>query len=496
MLTMRPATRSVPRVRAAAILILSGLLLLALGGSASGQSTGTVDVLEISGVIDQTLADYVTETLAELAEGGSEVLVIQIDTPGGLGTSMDAIVDAITTSPVPVAVWVGPAGAQAASAGLFIAYSAHVLALSPVTSMGAATPVDLGGGDLDQKARNAAVGDLIGLAELHGRSAEFARAAVEDAAVVVALPPTSPEDEVVAAADLPEGAGDVRGLRPDEIVSTGIADFVAASLPEVLAELDGRRVTVRSEDGTTAERTLQVDEQLANVRFHNLGLVRRVLHTVANPTLAYLLVIGGALAMLFELFQPGFGVAGVTGLVLFGLGFYGLSVLPVSWLAFGLIMVGLALLAVDLAVAGLGALTAGGTIALAVGSFLLFTGSPVLRVSPWLISAVVLANLLFFVVIMTTVLRAQSHQAMTGAEGLAGQLGVVRSMLNPEGHVFVAGALWRARAPEAEGRVTTGTKVRVLGLNDRLTLDVEVLDEAAALGAASQAEGAEPGTAV
>jgi membrane-bound serine protease (ClpP class) len=165
-----------------------------------------------------------------------------------------------------------------------------------------------------------------------------------------------------------------------------------------------------------------------------------------------------------------------AGIVLLGLALYGVAVLPVNGLAFGLVVVRLAVLAADLAIAGLGALTAGGTIALTAGSFLLFSGSDALRVSPWVIGAVVAFNLLFFVVIMTTVLRAQSNQAMLGAEGMEGKVGVVRSVLNPEGHIFVNGALWRARAPEEAGKVPTGTKVRVLGMNDRLTLDVEIVD--------------------
>jgi membrane-bound serine protease (ClpP class) len=241
-----------------------------------------------------------------------------------------------------------------------------------------------------------------------------------------------------------------------------------------------------ADDGQTTETTIAIEQATANVRFNNLGLVRRVLHTVANPTLAYLLLIGGALALLFEVFQPGFGVAGVSGIVLIGLALYGLAVLPVNWLAFGLIVLGLLLLAIDLAIAGLGALSAGGTVSLAVGSFLLFSSAPALRLSLWVIAPVVLFNVLFFVIIMTTVLRAQSSQAMLGAEGMAGREGVVRSMLNPEGHIFVNGALWRARAPEHQGKVKTGTKVRVLGVNDRLTLDVEVLDSENESDAADQ----------
>ena len=465
----------------ATVLVLAGALLALLSGVAPAQPAGPlVDVIEVEGIIDQTIADYLTERVDRAAVDGAEVVVISLDTPGGLGISMEEIITTLTTSEVPVAVWVGPSGAQAASAGMYIAYASHVLAMAPATTIGAATPVDLGGADLDDKVRNASEARLVALAQLRGRDVQFARDAVRDGAVVA----------IGEVAELPEGAEVPAGIDPDDVTVVSaagledrpVADFVATGLPDVLTALDGREVEVATADGTTATRTLSIDQASANVRFNNLGLVRRVLHTVANPTLAYLLLITGALALLFEVFQPGFGVAGVTGIILIGLALYGVSVLPVNWLALGLIVVGLVLLAIDLAVAGLGALTAGGTIALAVGSFLLFS-SDVLRVSPWVIVPVVLFNLLFFVVIMTTVLRAQSSAVMLGAEGMQGQVGVVRSMMNPEGHIFVNGALWRARAPESLGKIKTGTKVRVLGVNDRLTLDVEVVDEAASDGA-------------
>ncbi len=463
------------RVRLGALLVLAGMLVAGPSSSASAQGSGTViDVVEVEGIIDQTIADFLRERLAVAADQDVEAVVVQMDTPGGLGVSMQEVVDVITASEVPVVTWVGPSGAQAASAGTYIAYASHVLAVAPATTIGAATPVDLGGDDLAAKAVNSAEARLVALARLRGRSEDFARAAVRDGAVVaVGDAPALPADAL-----LPPGIDrdDVRILTASEAVDEQVVDLVAATLPDVLAALDGREVTV-SGDGAPVERTLDVDTTDANVRFNNLGLVRRVLHTVANPTLAYLLLIGGTLALLFEVFQPGFGVAGVCGLVLLGLGLYGLSVLPVSWLALGLLVLGLALLAIDLAVAGLGALTAGGAIAVTVGSFLLFTGPEVLRVSAWVILPVVAFTVAFFVVIMTTVLRAQGTQALVGAESLPGKVGVVRSMLNPEGHVFVDGALWRARAPDGAGRVPTGTKVRVLGMNDRLTLDVELVEE-------------------
>ena len=469
----------VTRVLAGAALLL-GALLSVLSSPATAQGGGVlVDIVEVRGVIDQTIADFIIERLDTAAQDEAEVIVIQLDTPGGLGISMDQITDAILRSEVPVVVWVGPSGAQAASAGTFIAYASHVLALAPATTIGAATPIDLGGGDLEAKATNSAAAQLEALAERHGRSQEFARRAVVDGAVVAAG--TGQVEQLPDNAILPEGidAEDVEVVGPEQIKEEDYAEIVAGSMPEVLAQLDGMSVKLDSGDGEVT-KTIAVDPATAQLRFNNLGLVRRVLHTVANPTLAYLLLIAGALALLFEVFQPGFGVSGVSGLALIGLGLYGLSVLPVNWLALGLIVIGLVLLAIDLAVAGLGALTAGGTIALTVGSFLLFTGPSVLRVSPWVIIPVLLFNVAFFVVIMTTVLRAQGNQAIAGAEGLTGRIGVVRSMLNPEGHVFVGGALWRARAPEGSGKVRTGTKVRVLGVDaDRLTLDVELAEETA-----------------
>jgi membrane-bound serine protease (ClpP class) len=466
--------------RLSVLVLLTGLLLALVASVSGAQTDGpTVEVLEVEGIIDQTLSDYVTGVIDRANETGAEVVVLQLDTPGGLGESMTRITRAIETSQVPVVVWVGPAGAQAASAGVFISYAGHLLAMAPGTLIGAATPVALDGSDLGAKIANTAEGELLRLADLRGRDADFATAAVQDAAVIVAAPPST--DPV----DLPDGAvlpgdttrDDVQILDERELVDRQVIDFMATSLPDVLRELDGREVTVMNPAGELEPRTLDVDTVTANVRFNNLGLIRSLLHTVANPTLAYLLIIGGALAMMFEVFQPGFGVAGVSGFVLFGLGLYGLAVLPVRWLAFGLIVLGLALLAIDLAIGALGALTAGGTVSLFVGSILLFSGPDILRVSPWVIAAVTVFNVVFFVGIMTTVLRAQGNQALSGSEGLVGQTGVVRSMLNPEGHIFVAGALWRARAPESAGKVKTGTHVKIIGLNDSLTLDVEPISE-------------------
>ena len=435
---MTPRLRLGRRVFAAALL-LSGLLL-SLWSSAAGAHSGhgEVQILQVRGVIDRPVAGYLLESIAEANESAHvEAVVLQMDSPGVLKVDVAQIVEAIRLSRVPVAVWVGPPGAHAAGGAHAIAQAAHILAVSPGAVVGPAEPLDLADGQPEGEAF---------LAVPDGRSFD----------------------------DLPEGLV-TQGVRPvheSELIDDGAAAFSAPSLPDVLRELDGRKAEV----DTLGEQTLEVDPVTADVRFANMGLGRRILHAVASPAIAYLLIVGGALALVFEIFQPGFGVSGVTGVVLLLLGVYALTVLPVSPLGAALLALGLVLLSLDLSLAGFGGVTAAGTLALAAGSVLLFDGPDALKLSPWLIAFVVVSAGVFFVIVMTVVLRAQAGQAQEGADQVVGKRAVVRSMLNPEGHVFVDGALWRARAPEGAGKVKTGTVVRITGLDDRLTLQVE-LDE-------------------
>lgn len=448
-----------------ALASLTGLLLLAPATRAQAptRAGATVDVVEISGPLDRATVGHVADTIAKAGRDRSEVVVVQLDTPGALGVSLDELVQTVAASPVPVVAWVGPAGARASGAGTVLAYAAHLLAVAPGATLGPAAPLELTA-PRGPRASAAAEARLVAVALRRGRDVTFARSAAAGAQAVV-VGSGAPEPP-------PPDAGHVETIQPRQLLERRIADVVAATLPDVLGQLDGRLVS-----SAAGPRRLRVDEDDASVRFHNLGLLRRVLHSVASPTLAYLLVVGGALALLFEAFQPGFGVAGATGVALAALGLYGLSVLAVSWAAFGLLVAGLVLLAADLALGRLGALTVGGTLALTVGSALLFDRSGLLRVSPWLVAAVVAGCLVFVVVVMTTVLRAQAGPPAADAEALVGKVGVVRSILNPQGHVFVAGALWRARAPEAVAPVRTGTRVRVVGCQDPPTLDVELSDE-------------------
>jgi membrane-bound serine protease (ClpP class) len=472
MASLPPARVRPARIRLGLLLLVVGLLWALPAGLAAAQDEAgpLIDVVEVSGPLDRPVVGHLLDALDQAERDGTELLVISLDTPGALGEHYLDLVDRIADGPVPVVVWAGPTGARVTGAGAVLAQSAHVLAVAPATTLGAALPANLRGSLTEYTLHSR----LLELAELRDRSAEAAEQMA--AGVVYAALPGGGPAELPQDAALPRGIErtDIVALSEGDMIDTGVVDVTGVRLDDVLREVDGREVAVAG--GT---HVLDVDPVTAHVRFDNMGVWRRILHTSADPTLAYLLVIAGALAVVFELYQPGFGVAGISGLVLLGFGMYGLAVLPVSWLAFAVLAVGLALLSADLAVGGLGILTITGTVATALGSWFLFDGPAPLQVSGWVIGIVVAATVLFFVVVMTVVLRAQGNQAMAGAEQVIGKVGVVRSTLNPGGHIFVDGALWRARALEAAGKVRTGTQVRVLALNEEQSLDVELVDEQA-----------------
>jgi len=420
-------------------------LALALGPvlPASAQQEHVVEIVEVRGVIDPTTAGYLTETIDDAVESGAETIVIQLDTPGGLDVSMREMVQKILRSPVPVVVWVGPPGARAASAGVFLVYASHVAAMASGTNLGAAHPVDLGGdlsGEVEQKVVNDATAFLRSLAERRGRDVGFAEEAVRESASLTAT----------------------------EAKRRGVIEIEAPTIGDLLEQLDGQTVTTEA-----GQRTLVTDgskHEGVVLSFHKLGLLRRILHAVTDPTIAYLLLILGFWAIVFELSQPGFGIAGVAGAVSLILAFYALAILPVNLAALLLVLLGLALFTIDVFTAGLGVFTIGGTLALTFGSFLLFAGSPAIDVSPWVIAIVVASSVLFFGFAMTVAMRARRRQSITGQEGMVGLVGVARADLSPEGQVLLKGALWKARA--VDGPIGKGRPVRVRRI-DGLTLFVE-----------------------
>ena len=457
---------------AGGLLLLLGLLT-ALATPATAQApSSTVDVVEAVGVLDAPLSGYIIDAITRANEDGSAAVLIRLDSDGALGADVDAIVDTIEGSDVPVVVYVGTAGAKAVGAAARVAAASHVLAMAPATTYGVAHPEDLG--DPDARPVEDIAADLVALADGRDRAEDFLVAAANGAAVI-AVPAGESGAPIADGADLPAAADldQVRTLDEQGLREAGIAEVVAPTIQQVLAALGGREVVTNA-----GPVTLDIDAVTANIRFINLNLGQRVLHTAASPVLAYLLLLAGALTLFFEIFQPGFGVAGFSAIGVTALGVYSVAVLPISPLWAVIAAVGMLLLAYDLAIAGLSWPSLLGTVLLGLGSIRMWA-IPELAPPTWLLVVGTLSATAFFVLMMTSVLRAQGNQALLGAKQVEGKVGIVRSALGPEGHIFVGGALWRARAPQHTGKVRTGTKVRVLGLNDQLTLDVEVVDDAA-----------------
>jgi membrane-bound serine protease (ClpP class) len=414
--------------RTASLLCLAGVLLAVLGVAPArgAQQTGpVVEVFEASGVLDASVLGALRRDLAGAERRGARVFLIQLSSFGGLGVDPAAARAAVAGARVPVAVWVGPRAATAAGTAALLLAGADVVGVSRQARIGPALPAELGRGR-DPGAEAALVGGS-------GLPAAAARGTLDGAAAEAA----------------------------------GLADYQAESLPDAVRRLDGQ---------TADGRPLEVTG--FRVRFLSRSLVDRVRHGLANPSLAYLLVLAAAACLAFEWFQPGFGVAGAAGLVCALLAAWSLAVLPTSWLALAVLLAGQALFTVDAALGGLGVATAGAAALTAAGSWWLFSSpSALLRVDGRLAALGVLWSLAWFVVILTVVLRNQ-RSVPAGTEALVGSSGVVRSILNPGGIVVVDGGMWRARLATGDGSLGTGQRVTVEAVVDGI-LQVRPDDPAA-----------------
>ena len=432
--------------------ILGALALLGAGpGLAQGSDAPAVDVVEIEGVIDGPTADYLIDRI-DAAQEDALALVIQLDTPGGLDIAMRDIIGGIMQSDVPVIVWVAPQGSRAASAGTFIAYAAHLTYMAAATELGAATPVNLSGEELppavEEKATNDAVAFITELARERGRDIEFAEAAVRDA----------------------------EAIGVTEAVERGVVDGQASSLSELLQQVDGQTIEVDG-GGSVALDTWDpaAGELTVTLRFQEMTLLQRLQHALTSPEVAFLLLLVGAFGIVFELYNPGIGLAGILGAASLLMGFYGLSVLPTNWVGALLVLGAVALLLVDLHTAGLGGWTAAGLVLLVVGGLMLFSGAdPALALSPWAIVVAVAVTLLFFVSVMTAALRVRLRRPITGEEAIVGAVGEAKTDIAPEGTVMTKGTLWRARTMETG--IAAGSKVQVKA-TEGLVLLVEPLHE-------------------
>jgi membrane-bound serine protease (ClpP class) len=432
------------RLLLACTLVLAGLLGLLWPSGVGAQPADAqpevddlpstrVDVLPLTGAIDRAVVSGIRWVLDTAAADGVDLVVLQLDTPGALAVDDEEVLGALADSPVPVAVYAGPGlvEAQVEGLGVLMLLAADIAAMAPDATIGPALPVDL------------------------ADDTDAGRHVLEHAVSARDEPDTERVADLLATTRLDATAA----------LDAGLVDLVADGVETLLVDLDGTEVTTAGGQTRTLELGSGDD---VGVRFTTIGLVRRVLHASSTPTLLYLTLLVGVALLLFELFQPGFGVAGFAAAVLLPIAGYGVMVLPVAWWAALLLVLGLALLAGDVAVAGLGIPTAAGTLAIVLGSMNLFP-SPHLGIAGWLIAFMTVSALVFFVVIMTIVLRAQAGPDREAVAALVGEVGVVRSVLNPEGHVFIDEALWRSRWT-GEGKLTVGTTVEVVGVDGAVLL--------------------------
>jgi membrane-bound serine protease (ClpP class) len=452
--------------------LLSGLFLLAWLNCASA-TPPTVVVLDVDGAISPGSADYVVRGLKSAAGDQAQLVVLKMDTPGGLDTSMRMIIKQIIASPVPVAAFVAPQGARAASAGTYILYASHIAAMAPATNLGAATPVSIGIGGIDgqqgtgdqpkkggkdgeqgkdaspvggepaatgsameHKQINDASAYIRSLAQMRGRNIEWAEQAVRQAV----------------------------SLSADEALKLKVIDVIARDVPDLLRQIDGRKVNVLG-----VERALDLRD--ARIVAMEPDWRSRLLAVIAEPSIAYLLMLAGVFGLFFEFSNPGFVLPGVVGAISLLLALFALQMLPVNYAGLALIVLGLAFMIAEVFIPSFGVVGIGGVIAFMIGSVMLIdSGIPGFGI-PWsVIVPVGIASALFIFFVAGMALKARQRPVVSGREELIGSSGeVLEDFDGRDGWALVHGENWRIRSRQPLGR---GQKIRVVRM-DGLIFDVE-----------------------
>jgi membrane-bound serine protease (ClpP class) len=392
-------------------------------------------IIEMEGPINPGTAMYVKRGLAQADADGAALVVIRLDTPGGLASSMRIMVKSILNSPVPVVVYVSPQGAGAASAGVMVTIAADVAAMAPGTNIGAAHPVTAGGKDIEKTMSKKVVNDMVayakGIAEEKGRNGEWVEKAIRESVSITAA----------------------------EALKKNVIDLVAKNMDELLRLLDGRVVKLPAGEVTLKTAGLKM-------KYYRPGFRDRVLRTISDPNISYILMMIGLAGLYFELAHPGAIFPGVIGGISLVLAFFSFQTLPVNYA--GLILIALAIIffVAEVKVASYGILSIGGLISLTLGSIMLFED---VGVSLKLMMPTIVLVGGFFVAVAALAFRAYRIRPKGGAEGMLGEVGLVKEALDPGGLIFVHGEYWRATA---DSQVGPGEKVVVTGV-DGLNLKVK-----------------------
>ena len=420
-------------------------------------------VLDVQGPIGPATAEYLVDALEKSSKRNAELVIIRMDTPGGLDASTRDIIKAILDSPVPVATFVTPGGARAASAGMYILYASHVAAMSPATNVGAATPVSIIGGEqpgqaqrplendeeadtqpdtgntMNRKAVNDAVAYARGLANKYGRNADWAESAVRDAASITAT----------------------KALEIDVI------DLIATDIGDLLDQLNGKTIEVRGRDWVLNTASLQIEQLEPDWKSEFLAVI-------TSPTIAYLLLLIGIYGLFFEGYNPGAVFPGVVGAICLLMALYAFQMLPVNYAGFALLALGIILMIGEAVVPSFGVLGIGGIISLVIGSIILIdTDVPGFTVSRPLIGALALVSSLGLMGIVGIALKARLRPVVSGREQLIGAPGTTLTDVYHEGEVFVHSERWSA---VSDSPVNKGQDIVVTAI-DGLTLHVRPADE-------------------
>lgn len=415
------------------------LLFSVLGITAA--RTQHVDVIVVDGPITPVTAKYISDGVNRAERDDAECLVIKMDTPGGLMQATWSIDKKLLAAGVPVVVYIAPSGGRAASAGVYISYAAHIVAMAPSTNIGSAHPVTMGGQDsskvMMEKVTNDAVAHIKGLADRRGRNAIWA------------------EDAVRKSVSITE----------KEALEKGVINLIAEDMDDLLTQLDGKKVELKREEVTLRTKR-------AEVMYHPMNWRYKILDKISDPNIAYLLMLAGIAGIFFELKSPGTIFPGAIGGISLILAFFALQVLPINAAGILLILLAVVFFILEIHITSFGLLTIGGIVSMTLGSLMLFRSAE-LKVSLGVIIPAVLATAAFFVVALGLGLRAQMKKATTGEKGIIGERGEVIKALSPEGQVSVHGEIWKAVSSE---KIRKGEKVEVVGV-EGLVLRVRKLSD-------------------
>lgn len=397
--------------------LLLGLPLLIFFFTDPSFADSQVNVITVEGVINPVVAEFIENSIDKATKDKAEVLVIELDTPGGLDTSMRSIIKKMVSSDVPIVVYVYPSGGRAASAGAFITIAAHIAAMTSGTNIGAAHPVGMGGKmdkTMVEKVENDAVAYIKSLAEKRKRNPKWA------------------EDAVRKSASITE----------KEALALKVIDLVASDLNSLLSGINGMKV-----DTPLGEKTLKTTD--AKVVRKEIGIRYKILKVLSDPNIAYILMILGFYGLFFELTNPGAILPGVVGALCLILAFYSFQVLPVNYAGLLLIILAIILFILEVKIASYGMLTIGGIISMVIGSLMLFESpAPFMKLSLAVVLPAAIMTAIFFTLTFSLAFKAYKRKPVTGSEGLVGMEGVAKTKIHKNGTVVVHGELWRAWSEE------------------------------------------------